>query len=195
MIPETSPIARFQSWYEQELEQSTSSVPDACCLSTMGLDGYPNARFVALKSIEQEQFIVTGPTRSRKGRELEQNGKVALTFWWPATERQVRIQGDAQPLAAADADRHFQERSRASRLVSLVCAQGEIITSFAELESRLTHLEQTLDQAQVPRPENWGGWSIEPIRIELLAFRTTRMHERILFERISDVWQHTLLQP
>ena len=95
------PFLTFEEWYQEELNQTQVNIPSACCLSTNGLDGYPNARFVSLKEITNGAFVVTGPLNSRKGLEISQSSKVSLTFWWTLTERQVRIQGDAETIDAA----------------------------------------------------------------------------------------------
>src|SRR5690606_31919825 len=111
---EMTPIAYFNKWFQEELNLTKVRIPYACCLSTMGTDGYPNARFVSLKEVTESSFVVTGPIISRKGIEINTNNKVALTFWWTETERQVRIQGDATTISGKLADKYFAERSRDS---------------------------------------------------------------------------------
>ncbi|WP_299211085.1 pyridoxamine 5'-phosphate oxidase family protein [uncultured Aquimarina sp.] len=76
-----NPFQLFNTWYSEELEKSTASIPSACCLSSNGLDGYPNTRFVSLKEVKDHAFIITGPLKSRKGLEMEKSSKVSLTFW------------------------------------------------------------------------------------------------------------------
>src|SRR5438309_3912875 len=88
------PLQKFGEWYSEELRQSNARIPSACCLSTIGLDGYPNARIVSLKEVKNEKFIFTGSLTTRKGLEIANKNKIALTFWWSATEKQIRIQGD-----------------------------------------------------------------------------------------------------
>ncbi|MFA1773422.1 pyridoxamine 5'-phosphate oxidase family protein [Rufibacter glacialis] len=90
-----NPFIIFQNWLQEELNLTQVRIPTACCLSTVGLDGFPNARFVSLKEVIDDSFVVTGPINSRKGLEINQINKVALTFWWVESERQVRIQGRA----------------------------------------------------------------------------------------------------
>src|SRR5215217_8011137 len=110
-----NPFQLFKDWYGLELQLAKVRIPSACCLSTSGLDGYPNARFVSLKDVVDNTFIVTGPMSSRKGNEIDRSNKVALTFWWTETERQVRIQGEAKKISAQLADKYFFERSRNSQ--------------------------------------------------------------------------------
>ena len=68
-----NPITLFQNWFAEAVEASSASIPSACCLSTLGLDGYPNARFVSLKEIVEDSFVVTGSLASRKGLEIAEN--------------------------------------------------------------------------------------------------------------------------
>ena len=78
---EITPIEYFNKWFNEELQLTKVRIPTACCLSTIGTDDYPNARFVSLKGIINNSFIVTGPVTSRKGIEINRSSKVALTFW------------------------------------------------------------------------------------------------------------------
>ncbi len=121
------PVEWCRQLYADETGRTTSNVPAACCLSTIGTDGYPNARFVALKDVRADGFIVTGPLKSRKGMELDANPRAALTFWWPHTEKQVRVQGDVRPISEDEANKFFYDRSRESQLLALVSRQGEML--------------------------------------------------------------------
>lgn len=86
-------LTQFISYLDEEINSTKQRLPYACCMSTIGIDGFPNARFVSLKEIRNDQFVITGTLSSRKGKELAHNNKVALTFWWPQTQHQVRVQG------------------------------------------------------------------------------------------------------
>ena len=188
-----NPLLIFDTWYQDHLHQCQLPLPSACCLSTVGLDGFPNARFVSLKEVVQEQFIVTGPTDSRKGQEIAANGQVALTFWWAETERQVRVQGVAKAISEAQADTYFAERNHASQAVSVVCQQGQPLTDMAAIEQAYGQLNE--QNQPIARPNAWGGWAISPHRIELMAFKHTRFHERWSYERVGEYWEATQLQP
>lgn len=187
------PIELFKKWFSEEEKKSKLSVPTAVCLSTIGLDGFPNARFVSLKEIVDCNFIITTPLDSRKGLEIENNSKVALTFWWTETERQVRIQGIATQIAKELAQKYFQERDLDSQIVSLICQQGKEIDDIQLLEKRIA--EATLTNSKIEMPKNWGGYSIEPIRIEFMEFRKTRFHDRKLYEMRNNEWTLKQLQP
>ncbi|MGB8193165.1 MAG: pyridoxal 5'-phosphate synthase [Chitinophagaceae bacterium] len=189
------PIAKFEQWYHEELRKSTATVPSACCLSTIGTDGYPNARYVSLKEVKDGTFIITGPLLSRKGVEITAIPKVALTFWWEATQKQVRIQGDANRIDNAAADKYFEDRERDSCIVSFASRQGETINDVYLLHQTYKDVEQRFHNKPIPRPEDWGGFYITPIRIEFFAFSQNRFHERELYQTLDSGWKLQLLQP
>lgn len=189
------PFKKFQTWYQKEMDETEESIPSACCLSTSGEDGYPNARFVSLKEVINGQFIVTGPMNSRKGEELQKSPRAALTFWWPSTEKQVRIQGDAHPIDTASADRYFSERSRESQIVSWVSDQGKPVENTEIIHERFNRFSEMYSNKKIPRPANWGGFKIIPVRIEFLSFQTSRFHERLLYIKNADVWEEQIIQP
>lgn len=190
-----NPFLKFENWYKEELFKTSVSIPSACCLSTTGLDGYPNARFVSFKALDNESFIITGPTSSRKGLELEANPKAALTFWWTETERQVRIQGDVQPLEVELADFYFKERNLNAQLISRHFNQGEPLD---EPTLRFEDFKKDMKERgtqEIERPANWGGYRINPVRIEFLKFDESRFHNRQLFVKTENDWHATFLQP
>ncbi|MFM2223928.1 MAG: hypothetical protein RJA07_130 [Bacteroidota bacterium] len=190
-----TPIEYFKEWFEEELKLSKVRIPTACCLSTIGTDGFPNARFVSLKEISENGFIVTGSLISRKGIEINATNKVALTFWWTETERQVRVQGNAVEISIQLAEKYFNERNRDSQIVSIVSEQGQEIDSIETLTKKYENIEKEFLNIPLTKPENWGGFLIEPIRIEFLEFKPTRFHDRKLYELISGKWVNKQLQP
>ena len=192
---EITPIENFNQWFEEELKLTKLSIPTACCLSTIGTDNYPNARFVSLKGIVENRFIIAGTTTSRKGIEINSINKVALTFWWTETQRQVRIQGNATTLNHRLADKYFRERNRDSQIVSIVSNQGEVLKDMEGLNKKYQDIEATFSNQHLTRPENWSGYAIKPIRIEFLEFKPTRFHNRRLYELTNGQWTFKELQP
>lgn len=192
---ETSPIEIFSGWFDEELNLTKVSIPTACCLSTIGIDNYPNARFVSLKGILDNNFIVTGTLTSRKGIEINETNKVALTFWWTETERQVRIQGNAAILSNELANKYFAERNRDSQILSIASNQGQILNDIETLNKKYQEIETNSLNQTLSRPENWGGYSIVPVRIEFLEFTSTRFQVRKLYQLTKGQWTKTKLQP
>jgi len=190
-----SPIKLFNQWYTEELANAKVKIPSACCLSTVGEDGYPNSRFVSLKEVKNNAFIITGPLNSRKGKEINLAPKVSISFWWTATQRQVRIQGNATEITKAESNQYFSKRSQDSKIVSTVFNQGEEIASIKELKSRFYNAQLTLKHQSIEKPAQWSGFRIHPIRVEFMEFKTTRLHERRRFEKNEGTWVETFLQP
>lgn len=190
-----SPFDLFRKWYEAEKRISTSRIPSACCLSTIGLDGFPNSRFLSLKEVLEGCFIVTGPINSRKGLEMENNPRVALAFWWPFSEKQVRMQGMATRISDELADSYFAERGKESQIVSIVSQQGKELDDPEMLSRRFDEFQEPGESTQLTRPVNWGGYAIEPTCIEFLEFAATRFHKRTLFMIEDGEWVARQLQP
>ncbi|WP_405207670.1 pyridoxal 5'-phosphate synthase [Aquimarina sp. LLG6339-5] len=189
------PFQIFTKWYAEELDKSTNSLPAACCISTIGLDGYPNARFVSLKELKNDTFIITGPLQSRKGLEIEKSSKIAITFWWETTQRQIRIQGNATKINEEEAISYFDPRTKKSKIISMISEQGNTIENIDVLKQKFSEAESIYKNNDVVKPENWGGYAIQPIRIEFMEFKTNRFHQRTLFQLNNKIWKTTILQP
>ena len=191
----TDPLRLFNAWFIEESKRNDLKLPAACCLSTVGLDGYPNARFVSLKEVTDDAFVVTGPLASRKGREMQKTPKAALTFWWTATERQVRIQGDVTFIPDEKADTYFAPRNYDSKIVSNVFEQGKAIPAIADLRKHFEEKKKIMVDQEVHRPQHWGGIYLHPLRIEFMIFRESRLHERTLWQQDGNGWEISFLQP
>jgi len=189
------PLQLFKSWFLEEKEINSMKLPAACCLSTIGEDGYPNARFVSLKELRNESFVITGSLDSRKGRELQNINKAALTFWWTGTERHIRIQGDVTMIPDAEASQYFSKRNVDSRIVSNAFDQGMEIESIAHLKEVFETKKNNIGEGEPQRPVAWGGFYLKPIRIELMQFKASRLHERRLFSKVDSAWEMVILQP
>ena len=192
---ENSLIEIFSKWFDEQLKLTKVSISTAFCLSTIGIDKYPNARFVSLKGTVKNNFIITGTLTSRNGIEMKETCKVAFTFWWIETERQIRIQGKATPISNELADKYFAERNRDSKIVSIVSNQGQALNDIEALNKKYQETETNFSDQLLIRPENWGGYSIQPFRIEFLEFKPTRFHDRKLYQLTNGQWTKTELQP
>ena len=188
-----NPIELFSKWFNEELNVSKVQIPTAVCLSTIGLDNFPNARFVSFKEVLDDSFVITGPLNSRKGIEIEKRQNVSLTFWWTETERQIRVQGLATKIPEQLADKYFEERNKNSKAVSAICEQGKEAHDLKALERKI--LAKVSGNTKISRPKNWGGFSIKPIRIEFMEFKETRFHDRKLYKLKNFEWIMTQIQP
>ena len=190
-----NPLDIFQDWYALALRNSPLKHPKAVCVSTISPRGIPEARFVALKNVTEAGFVFCSSLDSAKGVAIAANTNVALTFWWDHVERQVRVSGTATRISSEDADRHFSERRRDAQLTTVASEQSEPLESQTALEERLRKVEAQFEGKDVPRPANWGGYLVKPLRIEFLEFQANRLHTRTLFTCENTGWTRQLLQP
>jgi pyridoxamine 5'-phosphate oxidase len=171
--------------------------PTGMTLSTVGADGRPSARVVLLKGADSDGLVFYTNVRSRKGRELEANPHVALTFWWPHIGWQVRFEGTATPVGDTEADAYFATRARGSQLGAWASEQSAILASRAELEARMAELTRRYDGVPVPRPPHWSGYRVTPLLIEFWESREDRLHVREQYTRVTPTapWAFCLLNP
>lgn len=194
-IPE-DPINLFQKWfYEVERSGSVDEV-NAMNLTTIGLDGFPKSRVVLLKRFNEKGFVFFTNYNSEKGKAIAANPHVCISFFWPAMERQVIIKGIAQKLAENLSDGYFESRPRGSQLGALVSDQSDPLESREFLENKLKELEAKFEGKEIPRPNYWGGFNVEPHSVEFWQGRPNRLHDRLLFKLKEDYnWEITRLNP
>ena len=168
---------------------------EAGALATVDGRGRPSVRFVLLKDTSAGGFSFYTNTESRKGRHLATNPNASLAFYWHLADRQVRVDGRVGLLSAAEADRYWAERPRASQLASLASRQSRPIGSRAELLAEVRRLERAYGGAPVPRPERWTGYRLQPREIEFWRRHEPRLHHRELFVLRAGRWSSRLLQP
>ena len=195
--PHMDPMAPFTELLERARQTPAIAEPTGMTLSTVGADGRPSARIVLLKGVDPDGLVFYTNTRSRKGREIADRVDVALTFWWPQLESQIRFEGPARPVSAAEADAYFASRPRVSQLGAWASDQSAPLRTREELESRFTELERKYEGKDVPRPPHWSGYRVAPLAVEFWRNRPGRLHERQLYTRASPgaPWKMTLLNP
>lgn len=188
------PIQQFNTWFNEAVT-ATVPEPNAMNLATVN-GGRPASRIVLLKGVENGMFVFYTNYQSSKGKELEQNPACSLTFFWPELERQVRIEGIASRVDAKRSDEYFQSRPRGSQIGAWASPQSSIIDSRVLLEERAKQLEEKFKgQDKLPRPQQWGGYEVNPMLIEFWQGRASRLHDRIVFTKVDDVWKVNRLAP
>lgn len=192
------PYALFEQWFADALETEQPPVePNSMMLATVDSAGQPHCRVLLLKGLDARGFVFYTNYASAKGQQLGAHPVAAMTFFWPALERQIRIEGAVEQVSAAESDAYFNMRPLGSRLGAWASAQSQPLASRAELDQALAELEQHYaGNPQPPRPEHWGGYRLLPQRIEFWQGRTCRLHDRLSYEmHAGGDWRRERLAP
>jgi pyridoxamine 5'-phosphate oxidase len=188
------PLTQFRAWFDEAAAVGVE-LPEATALATADTDGAPSVRMVLLKGADERGFAFVSGYESRKGRELARNGRGALLFYWHPLGRQVRIEGEVHRSASAESDEYFRNRPRASQLSSAASPQSEVIESREALEARVAEVAALHADGDVPRPERWGGFRLEPETYEFWQHRADRLHDRFRYRRADSGWLIERLAP
>ncbi|GAB3427462.1 pyridoxamine 5'-phosphate oxidase [Massilia solisilvae] len=188
------PIAQFTHWFEEALKAEVNE-PNAMSVSTVGADGRPSSRIVLIKQFDERGFTWYTNYESQKGQQLSAHPFAALLFFWSELERQVRIEGRVERVAAEESDQYFHSRPLQSRLSAIASHQSAPIASRAALEQNYEAVARQYGE-EPPRPIHWGGFRLVPERIEFWQGRRSRFHDRIVYTRQQDGrWTRQRLQP
>jgi pyridoxamine 5'-phosphate oxidase len=155
-------------------------------LATATKDGRPSARLVLLKQADEQGFVFYTNYLSQKALELDANPWAALVFYWPQLERQVRVDGSVSRVSPAESDEYFQTRPRESQIGALASPQSDVISGRDVLQQRFEELEEFYGDREIERPAHWGGYRLQPDRIEFWKGRPGRLHDRLLYELQTD---------
>jgi pyridoxamine 5'-phosphate oxidase len=190
------PLRLFSEWFA-EAAKAEPADPSAMTLATIGEDGFPNARIVLLKGVDDRGFVFYTNTESRKGQELAATPKAALVFLWKSLKRQVRVRGPVERVTAEEADAYFATRPKLAQIGAWASQQSRPLESRMAFEKAVALYTAKHAIGSVPRPPHWSGFRILPLGIEFWHDRPYRLHDRIEFRRdsIETPWAKTRLYP
>jgi pyridoxamine 5'-phosphate oxidase len=186
----------FEHWLD-EAKATEINDPEAMTLATVDAHGLPDARVVLCKGVDARGIVFYTNVESAKGRELKTQPRAAVLFHWKSLRRQARFRGTVSNVAAAESDAYFASRPRGSQIGAWASAQSRPLAARADLETAVHAYEQRFASADVPRPEHWRGYRLEPVEVEFWRDRPSRLHERIMFTRSTpeSTWERRLLYP
>ena len=198
-IPE-DPINLFHKWFHETKNFGDSDASgvevNAMTVATIGVDGFPKSRVVLLKKFNEEGFIFYTNYNSEKGKAIQNNPNICISFFWHTMERQVIIKGIAEKTTEAISDAYFESRPDGSKLGAIVSSQSEVIPSREYLDAKLKKLETEYEGNPIPRPKFWGGFLVRPIEVEFWQGRPNRLHDRIRYKLQEDFnWKIDRLSP
>jgi pyridoxamine 5'-phosphate oxidase len=188
------PIAMFGKWFDDAQRAEVIEV-NAMTLATADSTGRPSARIVLLKGFDERGFVFFTNYESQKGRELAENPRASLVFFWAELERQVRIDGTVERVARADSAKYFHSRPMRSQVGAMVSHQSTVIGSREELDLREAELLKQFDGQVVPMPDYWGGYRVVPVAIEFWQGRASRLHDRLRYRVGDGAWIRERLSP
>lgn len=189
-----NPIMQFKKWFQQALDAQLYE-PNVMTLATASAEGIPSARIVLLKGFDEQGFVFYTNYESHKGRELQENPRAALVFFWAELERQVRIEGEVSKVAPEVSTEYFHSRPHGSQIGAMVSPQSQVIKSRDELENHIVILKEKYAGQVVPRPDHWGGYVVKPTNIEFWQGRPSRLHDRIRYKIVDGSWIIDRLAP
>jgi pyridoxamine 5'-phosphate oxidase len=191
----SNPMDQFEQWWEEAIQSNIDEV-NAFTLSTIGLNGAPQARVVLLKGFTPSGFIFYTNYESNKGKEIEANPNVAMNFFWKELERQVRITGTIKKVSTEDSEKYFHSRPIGSQVGAWSSPQSQVIPDRTYLENLMNENLEKYKEGNVPLPPHWGGYIIHPTNIEFWQGRSSRLHDRLHYSLQADhSWTKVRLAP
>ena len=187
------PFDLFDNWFEDLEKFGNERENNAMSLSTVNDKNVPTTRVVLLKQFSKNGFVFYSNYDSRKGKHIDNNPNVCISFYWPSMERQVIINGKVSKISAIESDKYFNSRPKSSQLGAIISNQSEIIPSRKFLEEKLSKFN--ISNNNLNRPSNWGGYILKPELFEFWQGRDSRLHDRIIFSKSKTNWDQKRLSP
>jgi pyridoxamine 5'-phosphate oxidase len=189
------PIKQFANWFTAAIEAGIGDV-NAMSLATAGRDAKPSVRIVLLKSFDQDGFVFFTNYESAKGKQLEANPYASLGFYWIELDRQIRINGKVEKTSREESQTYFHSRPVGSQLSAWASRQSEVLDGRRVLDARMAEMTERFGDKPIPLPPNWGGYRLNPDKMEFWQGRPNRLHDRFRYTRQADgSWQIDRLAP
>jgi len=189
-----NPLDQFKVWFNHAVKTNVSEV-NAMVLSTVSSQGIPSGRVLLLKGVENGGFTFFTNYNSSKGTDLAENPNACLTIFWPELEQQIRVTGIVSKIDENLSDTYFQSRPRGSQISAIASTQSSKLKHRDELTNEVVRLENLFENKEIPKPANWGGYVLCPTSVEFWQGRSSRLHDRFLYEDIDGTWQISRLAP
>ncbi|HSK77679.1 MAG TPA: pyridoxamine 5'-phosphate oxidase [Thermoanaerobaculia bacterium] len=189
------PVEQFGRWLHQAMEVDPQEFT-AMTLATADREGRPSARIVLLKGYDERGFVFYTNYESRKGRELDENPRAALVFYWASLDRQVRIEGTVEKTTREESEAYFCSRPVGARIGAWASRQSHVLPRREDLERTVREIEERFGGGEVPLPDSWGGYRVVPELFEFWQGRTSRLHDRLCYVRLPEGgWRTERLSP
>ena len=189
------PLALFTIWLV-EAEKKEINDPNALSLATTNSKNEPSVRMVLLKGLSSKGFVFYTNLNSPKSKDLKENPKAEMCFHWKSLQRQIRIFGSINQVSDEEADAYFGSRPYESRIGAWASDQSRVMKEKAELLKKIEEFKKKYkNEKNVPRPQHWSGWCLNPSSIEFWLGDQYRIHERLRYKKVSNTWKKEILYP
>lgn len=189
------PITQFELWLKQAVDAQLQD-PTAMTLATVDASGQPSQRIVLLKAVNDGGFVFFTNYGSRKAKEIAANQKVSLHFPWHSLERQVKVAGVARKVSHAESLQYFLSRPEESQLAAWASEQSRPVSSRQLLMQQFASMKEKFAAGKIPLPDFWGGFRVEPQRVEFWQGGANRLHDRFEYTRQDkESWEIQRLAP
>jgi pyridoxamine 5'-phosphate oxidase len=188
------PIETFLAWFDKAKE--LDSYPDAFALATACPKGDVSVRYLLYKGIVNGELSFYTNYNSNKAKQIEANPTASMAFFWRNSGRQVRVTGDVKRMSKDKSMAYFRGRDRDSQIASYISNQSSEILDKEALLDLHSKASVEFEGSEVPYPDNWGGYLVNPSEIEFFIYGEHRLNDRILFKKgVDDSWGIKRLQP
>lgn len=188
------PVEQFKKWFDEAMRAEVLE-PNAMTLATANQCGEPTSRVVLLKAVDARGFVFFTNYQSRKGRDLAENPRAALTLYWRELERQVNVVGTVTKVSREESEAYFHSRPTGSQYAAWASTQGAVVPNRDFLETKLAEEKQRHSTGPVPLPDYWGGYSVAPLVVEFWQGRPNRLHDRFRYLKQDGIWKIERLSP
>ncbi len=190
----SNPVDQLSMWLK-EAKESDDTDYNAMTLSSINHDGFPQSRIVLCREFSEKGLVFYTNYTSSKAKQILNNNKVCVSFFWKELERQVRITGVVKKIDEEVSDAYFASRPRPSQIGAWASNQSEEIQSREELQLKVKEMEERFEGMEVPRPDFWGGFLIEAEIFEFWQGRPSRLHDRLQYKKDGKLWEMKRLAP
>ena len=191
-----NPIELFKEWFN-EAKKTEINDPNVFTLATADSNGIPSARMILLKDYNQNGFIFYTNLNSKKSVDLKENPNASLCFHWKSLLRQIRISGKVSKVSDKESDAYYKTRPYGSKIAAWASKQSLVLKNIEELHKLIGDFKKKYpNENDVPRPDYWSGWSLDPNSIEFWLYGENRTHQRLKYiKNDNNNWEKILLNP
>ena len=190
-----NPVDLFKIWMN-EAEKKEINDPNALSLATTNNKNEPSVRVVLLKGLNQKGFVFYTNLDSPKSSDIKKNPKAEMCFHWKSLQRQIRIFGSIIQVSDKEADDYFSSRPYESRIGAWASDQSKVMNKREDFLKKIDEFKKKFkDTNNVPRPQNWSGWCLNPSSFEFWLGDEYRIHERLKYSKVSNEWKRKILYP